>query len=355
MNIEYQKFSDERRKKYCISTTIIRENDTKHVVKEAIFTEGMEHLNNMLRYSKELEKTYPNVKICPVEKKEDRLYFEFVDGKLLSDVYDEAVKKNDKAKFIELLKMHKNLVLGKEDNSIKFTESEQSRFWLGDLSSYEGKPALACSNFDAIAGNIIIQNNIPVFIDYEWVFEFPVPTDIVVYHCIFDAYLHNASFEKLIPISEAMDILGVICDMDKMENAYKNFFKNVIEDDDGNSFALMKNLCLKKISYVDKNERKNIKELQNEIIVLKQQISELKEEQDRVVYYWKQSNEVNRLYERQSRIFNDIINKYGSVENIDKIIYDKDIHILNCENIIKDLKQNRMLYKRLIRKIRKRK
>lgn len=61
MNIEYQKFSDERRKKYCISTTIIRENDTKHVVKEAIFTEGMEHLNNMLRYSKELEKTYPNV------------------------------------------------------------------------------------------------------------------------------------------------------------------------------------------------------------------------------------------------------------------------------------------------------
>lgn len=51
MNIEYQKFSDERRKKYCISTTIIRENDTKHVVKEAIFTEGMEHLNNMLRLS----------------------------------------------------------------------------------------------------------------------------------------------------------------------------------------------------------------------------------------------------------------------------------------------------------------
>lgn len=355
MNIEYQKFSDERRKKYCISTTIVKDEKKRKVIKEAIFPEGIDHLNNILHYSESLGKVYPDIKICPVEKKENRLYFQFIEGRLLSELYYEAVEKNDRAGFIKLLKMHKKIVIGNEENSVKFAESEQSRFWLGNLSSFEGKPALAYSNFDAIAGNIIIQNNIPVFIDYEWVFEFPVPTDIVVYHCILDAYLHNESFEKLIPISEALDILDIVSDMDKMKIAYERFFKNVIEEDDGSSFALMKNLCLKKISYFGNDESKLINELQNEKVILKKQISQLKEEQDKLEFYWKQSDEVNRLYEKKYHTFNAIINKYRNVENIDKIIYDKDIHILNCERIINELRQNRSLYKRIVNKIRKRK
>lgn len=354
MNIEYLKFSDERRKKYCILTTIESDNGEKKVVKEALFPEGKEHLENILRYSKALKLYYPKVKICPVEMKNDKLYFDFIDGRMLSELYAEAIEKNDKDKVIKLLKLHKSIIVGNEENNIIFKESELSRKWFGNLSVFEGKSALAYSNFDAIAGNIFIQNEVPVFIDYEWVFEFPVPTDIVIYHCILDAYLHNSKFSEIISIREAMDVLGIVCDIDKMEMAYKTFFKNVIEEDDGKSFALMKNLCLKKIINEDTEKETSAIKFEEENMLLKHEISRLNEEKDKIGKYWKQSIEINRLYEKKNTVLNDIISKYTSVETIDKIIYDKDVHIKNCENIINELRQNKSLLKRMIRKIRKR-
>ena len=246
MSVEFIKFSDERSRKYCIETRIEQNEEGKKVIKSAIFPEGKKHLQNVLHYSKILQDAFPGVEICPVEIKNDELCFDFIDGRLMTDLYLEAVENDDREKYAQLLKYHKELILGSESNQIIFEESEDSREWFGNLEEFEGKPGLKISNFDAIAGNIIIKDQKPVFIDYEWVFESVLPTDLVVYHCIRDMYLHCEQFEDFFPLKEALAFLELSCRTQQLEDAYKKFFNHVIEDEDGKSFALMKFMCLKK-------------------------------------------------------------------------------------------------------------
>lgn len=243
MKILSVKFSDERSKKYSIKTTIL-EDIKKFVVKEAVYPEGEEHIQNIFANKDLLAKTYSGVQICPCELDANKLAFDFIKGESLQNKYLKCVENGDKTRFEELLNIHKALVIGSDDNVTKFQETDSYNTIFGDGKAFVGAKALKISNYDAIASNIIYVENQPCFIDYEWVYDFSVPLDVVLYHCVVDMYLHH-DIECFYPVEEAMRFLGVEIDLELLKASYENFFHYVIRDEALGSFAETKRMCLK--------------------------------------------------------------------------------------------------------------
>ncbi len=242
----YIKFSDERNKKYSIKTIIVKDEEGKYVVKEPIFPEGTEHIENIVRYAALLKQYYSNVEICPVQKVENKLIFEFISGKSLLDCYKECLEKKNVEEYKKLLQYHKECVLGSEENRCIFHSTPEAERVFGALAFLDGAEGIKVANFDATASNILICGNKPLFIDYEWVCEFPIPQDLAVYHCVRDSYLHLSELEQFFPLQEAVEVLGIKSEVAKLEEAYVTFFKNVIREENGQSFAEKKITCLKR-------------------------------------------------------------------------------------------------------------
>lgn len=241
------KFSDERNRRNSIRTTILRDEKSgeKFVVKEAIYPEGRGHLNDMLQYKTALDEMFPSVRTCPVEEKNGALWFEFVKGESLEDRYRACVKEQDKVGFLQLLDYQAALIVGKEENNCIFHKTSEFEKIFGECSELEGSDGLKVANFDAIPGNIIFQNEEPCFIDYEWVFLFPMPKELVLFHCIRDLYFHLPSLESFYSLEETMKYLRISCPREILDEAYRKFHHHVICENDGASFAGAKAGALK--------------------------------------------------------------------------------------------------------------
>lgn len=241
------KFSDERNRRNSIRTIILRDeaDNRRYVVKEAVYPEGAGHLEDMLAYKEALNEMFPEIRVCPVEKKEGALWFEFIQGDSLEDRYRECVREQNKAGFLQLLDYHVSLILGKQENRCKFRSSSEFERIFGKCPEMEGSEGLKVSNFDAIAGNIIFQQDSPCFIDYEWVFLFSMPRELVVFHCIRDLYFHIPALENFYPLKEVLGYLKIEYSKEKLDDLYRNFHHYVICENDGASFAGAKAAALK--------------------------------------------------------------------------------------------------------------
>ena len=316
MKPSYIKFSDERNKKYSIKTIIGKQDGKTCVIKEPIFPEGMEHIDNIVRYFDLLKKYYDNVEICPVHKEENRLFFEFIEGKSLLSCYQECMEKKEVKEYEKLLLFHKACVLGSKENECTFRNTPESEKVFGSLAFLEKAPGIKVANFDATASNIVMRGNHPVFIDYEWVCEFPIPQELAVYHCIRDSYLHLPELEAFYPLQNTMEFLGIKSDIAELEKAYVTFFKSVIREEDGSSFAEEKITCLKgKRSikeYLEDNKyaheewekcAKNWKESSQEGDKLKEENKKIREEWEKCAKNWKESSqEGDKLKEENKKI-----------------------------------------------------
>ena len=243
----YIKCSDERTRQYAITTTIAKENGGLSVVKEAVYPQGQAHLERVASYAPLIEKAYAPVKACPVTYTEDgKLVFEFIEGESLEKKLKDAVRKGDAAAVMELILMQKELLAKNEDNRTDFAATPEFEAWFGSGAPYEGQKGFKVSNFDGTAGNIIFRGDEIFFIDYEWVFDFPMPEELVLYHCIRDAWYHVEGLEELVPLTEAVKLLGIRTGRDVLQKSYEAFFGHVVSDEKGESFAIAKHSALKK-------------------------------------------------------------------------------------------------------------
>ncbi len=257
MKLRYVKFSDERRKEFCIKTTIAEDNGNLKVYKSAIFEEGAEHIR-AIAGNAELLRKYYDTDVCNVVISKDKAEFDYIKGESMEKRYIDAMKSKDIEAIKRLLVIHKDIILGKKENETVFSYDGKTDEVFGDCSIFEGMPALKCCNYDAIAGNIIFVDDKPLFIDYEWVFEYPVPADVVLYHCIHNFYEHYPEMEEVFSFDAAMDYIGVKSDIENLNKTYLSFFDYVTSDGVTEGFALMKAICLKNTKTVQELSYENL-------------------------------------------------------------------------------------------------
>lgn len=183
--IIYSKFSNERNRKFAIRTDILEEKGERFVKKTALYPEGKIHEKNLLRWYRELDKLYAAASYqCNVcTDLEDGVQLQYVIGETLQERLDRLYKKGalEEAEqlFIKYLKKVQNIY---SREVFECTDAFKAVF--GEVTFEEELLCAGVTNIDMICANLVMTE-IPVVLDYEWTFDFPVPAKFVLYRIIF--------------------------------------------------------------------------------------------------------------------------------------------------------------------------
>ncbi len=215
----YAKYNRMRAPEYQISTRIIEGKDgTKRVEKTALRPEAEAHIDRLEKNYELLSRTgtLPD-QVCPIELHScggGRAVFPFIKGEGLSRQVDEKLCKPQKA--IEILHHVLDRIYPETDGGLlDFVETDDFKSVFGDdTASIRNMKCHEISNVDCILSNFVIPEGAAgekiICLDYEWVFDFPIPADYLKYRTLFYYYSENqAYFQKYICEKDFLAEFGI--------------------------------------------------------------------------------------------------------------------------------------------------
>ena len=177
---------NERDAKLDVRTDIVLKNGKEVVEKIAITEEAGEHLNNIYESYKLLEQHMDTSQlgINRCRRNNKKLQFEFIKGSTLESRIDFLLKSGQFLKWIEEIERYFKFIKGcSEITSFEMTNEFKRIF--GDIDIPSNTEAFAMANIDAIPRNIIIDEEEKWnMIDYEWTFNFPIPSKFILFRCL---------------------------------------------------------------------------------------------------------------------------------------------------------------------------
>ena len=232
MNILSVRYSVNRNKQFQIKTVIFEAEGTKMVKKEPYTPESAKHIKNMYKNYELLNKGI--FKINEPKLVESSILFPYEEGNSFDEVLLKAVKERDKNTFKNLIFLYKDLL--EKDGVVPFYLTEDFIEIFGENELLFGRKSLEVANVDLNFDNIFIkkENDFSI-IDYEWVFEFPVPVDFILYRSILVFVTkHLSHLENFIDKEEIfrwLEIdLAIVESFDQMETMFMNYVGTEISD-----------------------------------------------------------------------------------------------------------------------------
>jgi hypothetical protein len=127
-----------------------------------------------------------NLEITPCVIFDDSsVEFSFVEGTRYDKKFSNIMKSDDLTEMQAELERLRDVVYEvKTTTSFRITEEFKSVFGNNDYDILKGKKAYTISNIDMIFANMIIKDDKIYVTDYEWVFDFPVPIDYILYRSL---------------------------------------------------------------------------------------------------------------------------------------------------------------------------
>ena len=179
----FSKYSNDRSAAFQIRTDILKdENGVLSVTKSAMTDAAKAHIDNNEICFGLLTDSFAGTQFvaCPCKRMDERtLLFDFLTGKQMDALLDEALEKHDMDTFWKYLsdyKMQMNALARADfEKTAEFTEV------FGDCEIPADAKALPVANVDQIFQNIKIEDENWFVYDYEWTFPFLVPVGYIFY------------------------------------------------------------------------------------------------------------------------------------------------------------------------------
>ncbi len=226
MDTLYIKYNRERLPEFQTETILYKEQDRLLVKKRALNAKAAMHIKSIFSNYFLLKDNYKGLLLPQATLEPDGVVFDYVKGKSFDNLLLESILKKDYDGFSNLIRTYIRKVESLDQNeksefisSNKFAEV----FSFGDLI-IKNVRCLEIANIDLTFDNIIIDsdNNFWV-IDYEWVFEFPIPVDLIYYRSIFVFFYKYQ--EYLSDFIEMDDVCGIF----KLDNEKIELYKQMAE------------------------------------------------------------------------------------------------------------------------------
>ncbi len=230
MKLLYCQGSINRKKEYQVITRIEMEDKRKFVRKRAVYEEGAKHVLQTYKNEQIMKLTHADIiPVSIIDEKNMEIVTPYIEGKTIGELLRVALCEDNTREVKNILTIWKKAIIGNH-NLCTFHMTEEFSEVFGKIDLPEGVQALKVANFDAIASNIMIQEDGTVqCIDLEWVFSFPVPLDFLLYRVMNDFYLDNSDVCRL---EELIREIGIDT---TYENLYidgiKSFVKYVFHDE----------------------------------------------------------------------------------------------------------------------------
>lgn len=175
---KYTKYSNDRAREYRIRTDICRNVQGEiSVEKHPLCKEAEEHIRSISVAYQNLVERYKGgnlaINKCQLHEEDGKIWdsFEFVYGKLLSEMLDECLENNDIEGFHALFRQY-----------VERTGYNQT---------------FPVADFDLIFGNIIVKGDTWTIIDYEWTFGKEVDVKELAFRAIYCYLLEDEKRHKL--------------------------------------------------------------------------------------------------------------------------------------------------------------
>lgn len=234
----YSKFTKERDAKFQIETGIFLDNGKKTVVKLPLSAASAAHVQGM--YENYVYFTSRGIELfASCKKAEDGVCFEFVEGDTYYNLLLESIQNGKVEQLAKLLEQYRRIVeLACEGDTEPFAPTEQFVEVFGRCEGLEGKKACRKLDIDLTMDNLILtEDGNSKIIDYEWIFDFPVPLEFVYYRAVLALYIKHGqelnvlaqqdSLYRMFGIEES-DI-GVFRQMNEAFNRYVQGRENSYE------------------------------------------------------------------------------------------------------------------------------
>lgn len=227
----FSKYSDKRRKPYQTKTSIIEENNVKKVVKEPLNKEAENHIRNMANYYQNNPKNGKFENVYSELRDDGAIVFDFVKGDTYEERLLKLLREGNYEGFEGLLKEFSD-ELYKDSEMSQNYQTEEFKDIFGPALLDVPLHVKKNSNIDLIFSNIIGENN--TIIDYEWIFDFDVPQEFIIWRSLYYFILNNNLNHDLYNIEKLMELVGIDPDLHETFKKWDEYFGNVtvLEDED---------------------------------------------------------------------------------------------------------------------------
>ena len=199
--ILYVKLNQERKEKFRLLTKIVRENGEVRAEKEAMVPEAEWFLKTLEKLG--AEKTGSDkYKNLPCKAENGKVSYPLLTGKTLHQEIVELAHEGKTGELKGLLKnFHRDFFQSRRIMDYRTKE------FCEVFGKYPGRTDYECvcpANVDLICSNIFMGESQNQIIDYEWMFDFPVPVNFIMWRLIHELYTHIPELPQLIHEDDMM-------------------------------------------------------------------------------------------------------------------------------------------------------
>lgn len=206
--ILFAKISNKRKKEFSIITKIIKDQNGKiRVKKEGLSDSAKKHLKKMVKNYKFDDFLLKN---APVQESDQGIEMEYVEGATFEKILNNKLKDGEKEAFELLLnEFKKNLSHESVASNEYFNEKFKNVF--GDCSLFEELKCKRNLNIDLLFCNLFKTKKEDGYlvIDYEWIFDFLIPVDFVLWRSLMMYYQNSTIAKKYYDLEELLLCVGL--------------------------------------------------------------------------------------------------------------------------------------------------
>ena len=206
----YSKFTKERDRRFQIETAIyVTEDGKKAISKRALLPEGQEHIDNMYQnYQYFKEQGICLLTPCRMEHK--AVFFYFVTGDSYYTQILQALENKDQDRLQLVLEKYKDIFETMYPAQTPFEKTESFVSVFGNIDIPSEMSAVKKLNIDLTFDNLVENGENTNILDYEWIFDFPVPVKFSIYRALFAIALkHKAALNKLMTEDELFEYFNI--------------------------------------------------------------------------------------------------------------------------------------------------
>lgn len=223
MRTIFAKYNRERLPQFQTVTKIVVDKQGKqYALKQALYPEGKRHIYYIYKNYKLLKSHYGKINfIKPIVTKEGDVLFEIASGYSLEYLMLNALEEGNKGLFLSYFEKFLNFINSMvEEKDVIFEPTKDFEKVFGKWESKEKQDIIKIANNDLIFGNIFIDEKGEfTVIDYEWVFNFKMPKDYIIWRSLFIFSLHHS-----IDIFKIVNLSGLsMSKFTKMEDSFNKF------------------------------------------------------------------------------------------------------------------------------------
>lgn len=228
--IEYVKYNRTRAEQFQLKTAIVRENGTLSVEKTALAEAGAAHIRSFGEKYQKIKDLNPAIKFLKPEFLHGgkTVRFEYLTGKTVGDVLGENIQMGEVP--YEVLEEAMALVFPEDfvnpaAEQETFTPGAEFKAVFGDVAVMIDR-IVPVSNVDGLFENLMVADGTVYGIDYEWVFDFPIPAKFLHFRNLLYFYRR---YETVLNCGqeEIFDHFGIDAEKQeifmKMEEAFQSY------------------------------------------------------------------------------------------------------------------------------------